>query len=216
MKTRFIFIIALACLIFNATPAFAAAETSSTSSGNSDENNFGKRPDGFVLAGGLNWGLGSAASTGGATQARTVNSVEATALPGWQIGNWAPRLVLNYDFTGQNTDPGTVGNTNLRGTGYLVGLGTTYHWTRWDFQGGLELFGTYTHGEKSSDGRTSSFSKPLGFRLGGSYYFKDHWSADALFHYVQYSSNSLGDTTSDISSDKVRFWVLALGVSYEL
>ncbi|MDZ4676411.1 MAG: hypothetical protein SGI74_02790 [Oligoflexia bacterium] len=222
IKRRILFavVVCLICSTNNnnaraqATDAPNASSSSSENSG--DENSFGKRPDGFILGGGLNWGIGTGASSTGSTASRTMNTIELNAAPGWQIGNWAPQLLVAYDFVGQNTKPADVTNTNLRGTGYLIGVGTTYHWTRWDFLAGIEFLGTFTQSEKSADDKVSAFTKPLGFRLGSSYYFKNNWSADALFHYVHYSTNTLGGSNRDISSDRMRFITLALGVSYHL
>lgn len=199
-----------------APPPAPVAETKVEATPEAPSEEFKGKEDGFALSAGLNWRYGSAASSTGSTEARSINTLDILAAPGWQMGALAPRLLLSYETTGQNVDPSTVKNTNVRGSGYLIGLGATYLISNINILFGLEGFGTYTQGEKDSNGNTSTFSLPFGARLGGSYFFTQNFSADAIFHYVQYSENKVGDVVTSISTNRMRFITFGIGASYHL
>jgi hypothetical protein len=176
---------------------------------------FALADNGLGVNAGAHWGLGSAANSQKTIPVRTMNTIDLQALPGYHFDNLLVGVLMELRFVGQNTDPATVSNQNLKGTGYLFGLGAMYLWNNWKFLGSLDFLGKHSLGVVDSSGKYSTFKKPRGFHLLVGYKFFERISADLSFSYETYKQNTLGTTDADISDNKLKHWNAGLGATYD-
>ena len=172
--------------------------------------------EGFGFSGGADWGLGSMKNSTTSIKSRTMNTFEFHALPGYSFMGFLVGLDMNYRLVGQNTDPATVGGTNLKGNGYLLGLGGEYSLGMLTFSAAIDFIGKHKQGLNTTAGDESSYKKPLGFKLGAGYRIAPMIDVDALISLTSYSTNELAGADVDISSNKVTHLNFALGMSYHM
>lgn len=161
--------------------------------------------------------MGRVKNSSGSIQARTINTLALDVLPGVNYMNFLIGPNFQYGLTGQNTDPATVGDTNVKGSGWLLGLGTRVNLGMVVVGGSLDFFGKYSLSNNTTGGVKSSYSKPLGFRLRGGYPLPyPGLTADLNLSWHQYKQNTLGTQTIDIGSDKYSEWTIGVGVSWKV
>jgi hypothetical protein len=121
----------------------------------------------FGVSAGASWGLGKMKNSTESTASRTMNTFGVLVLPGYKaLGMLLVGPEFEYRVVGQNTEPSEVSNTNLKGNGYLLGLGAKFYLLNFVFSGGFDFIGKHTQSLKTTSNLESSFSKPIGFRLG--------------------------------------------------
>lgn len=76
--------------------------------------------------GGVHWGLGRLSNKVNSIPERTMNTIDATVYGGWRFGAFLPVVYGEVRLVGQNTEASEVGDTNMKGFGYLLGLGLEY------------------------------------------------------------------------------------------
>lgn len=167
---------------------------------------------------GASWGIGKMSSSASTLQSRSINNLAIHALPGYEfpvIGLLVGPM-LEYQFVGQSTEVATVGNTNVKGSGYLAGIGGSYKIAGFFAAVSFDFFGKYTLSRNDIAGREIGFKKPMGFHVIGGYMFMPNISGDINFIWEQYSSTTIAGADTDISSDKFKEWAVRLGASYHL
>lgn len=175
----------------------------------------------FGVHGGINWGIGKGKNSTGSTQSRTLNTIGIQALPGYKLStgvtpDFLIGPLLEYTFVGQNTEPSSVGNSNLRGSGYMIGLGVQTDFGPIVLLGSFDFIGQYSLSENTTAGLETKFKSPIGFRLLAGYPIMPMMTADLMFSMHSYKTNVLGGSDVDISSNKLTRWTVALGVSTRL
>jgi len=169
--------------------------------------------DGFGVRGGISWGYGEMENETQTIKTRDMNTIEAMALPGYRMGNFLVGAFLDYRRVGQNTKPEEVNNQNLRGGGYLLGVGSSYSYSTFSFLAAVSFVGQHKLSNKDASGQEVTYKKPLGFHLGAGMLFMKSYSADLMLSSVKYSEDELGSTTSDVSANKRAHWNAGLGIS---
>ncbi len=170
------------------------------------ENSFGVR-------GGISWGYGEMENENQTIKTRDMNTIELMALPGYKISSILVGPFLDYRKVGQNTKPEEVNNQNLRGSGYLIGVGSSYSYSMFTFLGAVSFLGQHKLANKDVSGNEVTYKKPLGFHLGAGWAFMKSYSADLTLSSVKYSEDDLNGTTSDVSTNKRSHWNAGLGIS---
>ena len=119
----------------------------------------------FGVDGGINWGLGSVHNSSGSVAGRTVNAIALNAFPNYKYAGIQFGIIGELRFIGQNTDPATVSNSNVKGTSWLMGIGAEYQILLWTFSAGFDFLGNYSLSETTASGSAVSYKKPIGFML---------------------------------------------------
>ena len=174
------------------------------------------------VRGAVDWGVGRAENPNQTIKTRTLSAFGLSAMPGYKIGAFMPGVLAEYRFIGQLTDPVDVGQTNLRGWQYLLGVGTTFQIAeRWTLMGSFDFWGSYKLSKTTIVGQESKYQSPLGFRVAGGYVLNSllPWtlpvklSAEANFKYVAWGKTSLGGDAADIGGNKLHQWTAGVGLS---
>lgn len=169
--------------------------------------------NGFGVRGGLSWGYGEMENENKTIKTRDMNTIEVMALPGYRIADFLVGAFLDYRKVGQNTKPEEVNNQNLRGSGYLLGVGTSYSYSMLTFMGAVSFIGQHKLSNKDATGQEVVYKKPLGFHLGAGWQFMKSYSADLTVSSVKYSEDELNGTVNDVSTNKRSHWNAGLGIS---
>lgn len=174
---------------------------------------------GFGLLTGASWGIGKISSSAGTIESRTINNFSIHAMPGFAITGTGFMFgpFGEYRLIGQNTDVATVSNTNVKGTGYLIGIGGTFTPLDLFYVGAsFDFLGKYNLSLNNTAGQAVGYKKPIGFHFLAGYMFMPVLSADVIFNMEQYKSTTIGGTDTDITSDKFKEWDIRVGASYHL
>jgi len=171
---------------------------------------------GFGARAGGHWGLGQMSNSSGDVASRTMNTFSLEALPGYNLAGFLIGPFVEFRLVGQNTNPSTVGGTNLRGHGFQFGLGTSYDFGPLSFLAALEFFGSHALSNNDLSGNPVTYQKPFGFVLEGGYKFLPSVTADLRFSWTRYSQAQTGTLTTDISTNRLSQWDLSLGASFHL
>ena len=168
----------------------------------------------FGVDGGLSWGIGSAKNSTGSITSRTVNAFSINAFPNYSVAGFQLGVLGQYSIIGQNTDPATVSNTNLKGNAWLVGVGAEYQILAWTFSAGFNFLGNYSISANNSAGQSVSYKKPIGFLLKAGYFIIPMVSIDGSFQTTSYGTTTVASTDSDISANKLSETNFAVGGTY--
>lgn len=185
-------------------PVNAAAEIS-----NSEKGLFGVRA-------GIGFGYGSFKSVT-SIAARTLDDLGFTANAFVRFKDFDFGPHFEWHLIGQITDPSTVGGTNVRANGYLLGAMIGWHpqTTKLSLAFGMDLIGKYGYNNVNTGGQSVKYNRPIGMRLKASYpVFLDRMTADLAFRYSTYSETTLDTTASDLGDDKVSQWCFLFGATY--
>ena len=159
----------------------------------------------------------------GAFQTRTMNALAIKAFPAYDlqraIKNLPFKLIVGpfveFRFVGQLTDPNAAATlgapTNLRGTGYLLGLGFGVELEKWSLIASFDPFGAHYLTNRIPNDLTSSFSSPFGVRVVVGYMIKRDISLDANFQYAAYDHNNV---VGDMGGDALTQTLFGVGARY--
>lgn len=161
---------------------------------------------------GLSPGYGQMQSESGMAS-RSMGALDIRALPGWRIGPLLVGAMAQYNIVEQLTDPTTVANINLRGSGYLLGAGVGLSFGPIHLQGSYELYGKYTLGNVTAAGTSTTYSKPAGYTaiLGWSIFPKV--SMDAVYGTHTYGTSTINGVDTDVSANKLMETHYGVGLS---
>lgn len=144
---------------------------------------------------------------------RTMSVIDFQFMPGYTIGAFMPGLLLDYRFVGQMTDSVNAGGSDLAGKSFIIGLGTTFLTGDWKILFSYDLRSRHSLSTNDSSGNHTTY-KGSGFHLLGGYQLAKNWFFDGEFVQSSYNTSAVGESESDISSNKVKQWNLSFGVSY--
>lgn len=103
-------------------------------------------------------------------KARTMNAFSIEALPSFNYDNWQFGVHLDYRWQGQVTSLKEAGGTNLKGHGYLMGLGVRHNFSEKFFiQGSADFLGEYDFSKHTANNDDDKVTSPLGVRLKSGY-----------------------------------------------
>ena len=166
---------------------------------------------------GAHWGIGRMGSnTNNVIPNRTMNTLSLQALPGYRIQNFLVGPYFEYLIVGQNTDPSDPNNLNLnnqdiKGSGYLLGVGASYDYDKFIFGGAFTFLGNYNLSKQDEAGFYIQYQKPIGIHLQAGYRVYKKITADLKYSMVTYSQDNIANVANDVSTNKRSHWDLALG-----
>lgn len=103
-------------------------------------------------------------------KSRTMNSLSLEALPSYRFGKWMLGPHLDYRWQGQVSSLDSAGGTNLKGHGYLLGLGARSDFSdRFFAQASVDLFGRYVFYKQTVAGEDDQLKSPFGIRIKSGY-----------------------------------------------
>jgi len=176
---------------------------------------------GFSAKGGISWGMGKMKNESGSIKERDTNMLELAAMPGYRFWDVLVAPYLSYRSVGQNTEPSEVNNQNLKGSGYLIGLGSSYTYEMVSFTGAVSFLGQHKLSNKDLSNNEVTYKKPFGIHLGVdlmlSRWFKPldkvDFAANLNYSSVKYKEDQVGTSVADVDKDKRSQTNIALGIS---
>lgn len=139
---------------------------------------------------------------------------EASVDVGYQFDFISPILHTSYRYVGQRTDPSTVGDSNMGGTGYLAGVGILMDTSVLGLLAAYNLAGSFNLAKTDSGGSQVSYTSPTGFQVNIYYHWRNPWDIVLSYSSVSYKKQSTGSTSTDIADDAVTQVHYGLGISY--
>ena len=179
--------------------------------------------DNIGLQAGLSWGIGTMGNgTGGyAASSRTVNTLALRGFANYDLRSLLPSLgfrlsagpLFEFRFVGQNTDPAQADNTNIRGLGYILGLGLGGDWAerRISAIASFDFLGAHWLTNQTPSLQTSELSGLLGFRGVIGYRVKPRVSVDLSYQYGVYHDSNI---VKDLGPDAIHQSAFSIGVRY--
>lgn len=178
--------------------------------------NASQSSEGFAANGSLLWGVGSFQNNSGTIQSRTMNTLALNVMPGYRWNNFLFGPMGEFRIVGQMTEPSTVSNTNVKGSGYLIGLGVGYSWNEFDMTAGYDFFGQHSQSNTDALGNAIVNKSPSGIVVQVGYRFMPDISADLRFDMVSYGTDTVGGVDNNVSTNKSKHMNFSLGATYHL
>lgn len=175
-----------------------------------------KDGQGYMLSAGADFSLGNMSNKDKTIPGRMMNSLGLDVVTGWMFGHVGPAVYGEYRIVGQMDDPSERSNQNLRGSGYLLGIGAAGTYEKWSFGLFYDFIGVYNLSNSDSNGNAVDYSSPGGFNLMAGYEVYPKLSVNLVFGMVSYSKSALGSTDTDISSNKMTHFWYGLGAMYRI
>lgn len=161
--------------------------------------------------------IGRLGNTDAGLQNRTMTAESLQALGGYALSpSWLLGASFNYRFQQQQTALADVGNTNLAGNAWLIGVGAQYLMNdHWSLQGALHFLGKYSFKERNIAGQEGKLNSPKGIDLKVQYRLEKEspWSIDAVGNFISWGKITANDTDLEQASKQ---WMLGLGITYRL
>jgi hypothetical protein len=155
----------------------------------------------------------------GATNAnRSMSNFGVHAMPALKLGKFLIGPMAQYQFVGQMTDPATVGDVNLGGTGYIVGAGIGFTIKRFLIRASYDFLGSNTGVVAAANGQSSVYQKASGFTGLVSFRLKPTSKVLLDLYVSQHSfkEQSVGGTITDLSSNPMKALLYSAGLTFQL
>lgn len=177
-----------------------------------------EKPSGFWKKRGANLGLsyeyGQLGDSGMELKDRAMTALSVEGLLGYRISSQKLILGVDFNYRIQNQQAALVNTdgTNLKGKGWLVGLGANYRLSQsWALQAAIDLFGEYTFDKQTLTSEDDHLAEPLSLRFKTQYFCGDHWSIDASFNYLRWRNFHVGGQDHD---EPAHQGMAGLGLTY--
>lgn len=128
----------------------------------------------FALPLSASVGIGTMESSdmGSQSKSRKMNALSFDVLPSYRIGKWLFGPHLDYRWLGQMDSLSSAGGTNLKGNGWLVGIGARRDFSdRFFVQGAVNFLGAYDLTKDTAAMEDDRLKSPLGLRVKVGYVF---------------------------------------------
>ena len=162
------------------------------------------------------WGMGSVRDSELNLKSRTMSSFSLEALPSYRLGKWLLGPHVGYGWQSQISSLDTAGGTNLRGRGYLMGLGARSDFSdRFFAQASVDLFGQYIFDKQTLAGEDDRLKSPLGVRLKSGYVFIEkipNLTFDVDLQYLTFGKIEISRVNSDAATIQ---WMASMGITYQ-
>lgn len=149
-------------------------------------------------------------------KSRTMNSLSLEALPSYRLGKWMLGLHLDYRWQSQISSLDSAGGTNLKGQGYLVGLGARSDFSdRFFAQASVDLFGQYIFDKPTLAGEDDRLKSPLGIRIKSGYAFIEkipNLTFDIDLQYLTFRKIEISQVNSEAATIQL---MASVGVTYQ-
>lgn len=133
---------------------------------------------------------------------------------GYKTSTVAPILHASYRYIGQTTSPDSVNDVNMAGSGYLIGGGLAFEFTRFSFSAVYDALGNYDLEKADSGGAKVSYRKATGYHLSLKYLLSNTWQVVATGSIVKYKEKVAGSTTTDIENNPLQQTLYGFGLGY--
>ena len=133
---------------------------------------------------------------------------------GYKFSWVAPILQASYRYVGQTTDPDSVSNINMAGSGYTAGAGFALESTRLSFSAVYDFLGSYDLAKESSGGSKVTYTSASGFHVSVKYLWSGSWQLIASASQIKFKEKTAGSTKTDISSNPVTQDLYGIGIGY--
>jgi outer membrane protein OmpA-like peptidoglycan-associated protein len=161
-------------------------------------------------------GIGSMKDSDMNLKSRTMSALSLEALPSYRLGKWLLGPHLDYRWQGQMTNLNSAGGTNLKGHGYLMGLGARHDFThRFFTQASVDFFGQYDFSKQTSAHEDDKLKTPLGVRVKSGYAFIEkipNLTFDIDLQYLTFKKIHISQTESNATTNQ---WMASVGVTYQ-
>lgn len=146
-------------------------------------------------------------------KARSMTAWSFEALPGYRLNpKWLVGLDLNYRIQQQQTGISDAGGTNLKGKGWLLGLGAQYRLNpKWALQGAIDFLGNYTFDKQTAAAQDDHLEQPLSLRLKAQYFFREKWTGDISVNCIRWSKFEVTGSSHDEFASQ---WMIGAGITY--
>jgi outer membrane protein OmpA-like peptidoglycan-associated protein len=149
-------------------------------------------------------------------KSRTMNSLSLEALPSYHFGKWMLGPHLDYRWQGQITSLDSAGGTNLKGHGYLMGLGMRYDFSdRFFAQASVDFFGQYDFDKQTYASEDDRLKSPLGIRIKSGYALIEkipNLTFDIDLHYLTFKKIEISHVKTNASTSQL---MASLGITYQ-
>lgn len=174
-----------------------------------------QEPNGRGFAGTLggSFEYGRLGDSGMGLSDRSMNSLSLEALPGYRFNSkWLLGVDFNYRLQSQITSLSDTGGTNLKGKGWLFGLGAQYRINEsWVIQAAVDLLGRYNFDQQTAASEDDHLASPLSLRVKGQYFFRECWSVDASANYIRWADFHVAGVDH---SEPASQWMIGAGITY--
>jgi outer membrane protein OmpA-like peptidoglycan-associated protein len=161
-------------------------------------------------------GIGSMKDSELNLKSRAMNSLSLEALPSYRFGKWMLGPHLDYRWQGQVSSLDSAGGTNLKGHGYLLGLGARSDFSdRFFAQASVDLFGQYVFYKQTVAGEDDQLKSPLGIRIKSGYAFIEkipNLTFDIDLQYLTFKKIQISQVDSGASTVQL---MASVGMTYQ-
>ena len=161
-------------------------------------------------------GIGSMKDSELDLKSRTMNSLSLEALPSYHFGKWMLGPHLDYRWQGQVSSLDSAGGTNLKGHGYLLGLGARSDFSdRFFAQASVDLFGHYVFYKQTVAGEDDQLKSPFGIRIKSGYAFIEkipNLTFDIDLQYLIFKKIQISQVDSEASTVQL---MASVGMTYQ-
>lgn len=161
-------------------------------------------------------GIGSMQDSKMDLKSRTMSALSIEALPSYRLGQWMLGAHLDYRWQGQVTGLEAAGGTNLKGRGYLIGLGARYNFTdRFFAQTSVDFLGQYDFDKQTYANEEDGLRLPLGIRVKSGYAFIEkipNLTFDIDLQYLTFKKIHISHVESDADTNQL---MASVGVTYQ-
>lgn len=170
----------------------------------------------FALPLSASAGIGTMASGGMNVKSRTMNALSIEALPSYRMGKWLIGPHLDYRVQGQVSSLSDAGGTNLKGSGWLIGLGVRHDFDdKFFVQGAIDFLGAYDLSKDTAAGEDDNLKAPIGLRAKTGYAFLEripNLTFDADLQLLQYKTIHIGGADRDETFNQL---MASVGLTYQ-
>lgn len=167
----------------------------------------------FGFHAGSHLGVGRMGNATQSLSSRTMSTFDLQFMPGWRLGSFMPGLLLDYRFVSQMTPKSDVGNSDLAGKSFTMGLGSTVQFDQWKLLFSYDFRSRHSKNEANSANQSTSYAGS-GFHFLAGYGFASNWFFDVSFSKQNYNSSDTGGLETRLDADVLTHWNLGFGISY--
>lgn len=158
---------------------------------------------------GFDVGYGTMKNNDGSIGKRRMITYAPWIMPGyrfydkWIFPEIMPALFFEYRYMGQLTNVNKVGNSNMQGTGYNLGLGVRAKlpWYNLSVLGALELFGSHKLNIETALGQEIEYGDRRGIRLGVSYDLLESLAVHLSVQYARFDKYEIDGSDRKLNSN---------------
>lgn len=158
--------------------------------------------------------LGSLSNSQVGLNSRIMSVSRLESLIGYKTKTWILGIDFDYRWQDQLTSLENAGGTNLRGSGWLLGIGTRYQIDeKWSIQSSIGFLGRYRFAKQTYASEDAGLGGPLSVGLKAQYFFLEGkpLSADLNLNWIRYGDLRILSTDYTATSNS---FLVGVGLSW--